>query len=535
MNLNTIYPGDCLEVLKTLPSQSINCVVTSPPYWALRDYGTAKWDGGDPGCNHYRDSKYSEHTATGHKKMMETGNAVGDAIYKDVCLKCGAKRIDKQLGLEPTFQEYITKLCDIFDEVKRVLRDDGTLWVNLGDTYSRGKRDKDGQNHSLNPRSKEVYIEPNFKPDYSSDKCLLQIPSRFAIEMTRRRGYIIKTETDEAWLGGIIEGEGCITIAHHNGYYEPRVQIAMVNRGVLDRVQQITGVGTVTKQTDRGNPKWRESYVWKAGGFTAAKICSDVFDYLVSKREQARIIWRMAEMQKERERTGGDPYSKVGQKYSEKQNTERNGWFEEIKRHNQGNGTPTKLKNPTKNEPWILRNTIIWHKPNCMPSSVQDRFTVDFEKVFFFVKNKKYWFETQYEPSVDPESYTGRRQRNAPQIYYSDKSNCQVSGKVGADGKLLDSGRTYPFRNKRTVWQVTTKPFREAHFATYPEALIEPMIKAGCPEGGVVLDPFFGAGTTGLVALKQNKSYIGIELNPEYISIAEKRLHPYLTQTKLAL
>ena len=284
--LSRIIQGDCLKVLKELPSESVDCVMTSPPYWALRDYG-----------------------------------------------------VDGQLGLEPTFQEYIDKLCDIFDEVKRVLKKSGTCWVNIGDTYytvSGGKFEND-----------------NLASNELQQKNLCNIPARFSIEMQ--------------------------------------------NRG------------------------------------------------------------------------------------------------------------------------WILRNEIIWHKPNCMPSSVRDRFTVDFEKIFFFVKNKKYWFETQYEPSVDKESYEGRRKRHSYESY----GDSTLKIRQGFNNIV---GKTYPNRNKRCVWTITTHSFKEAHFATYPEKLCEIPIKAGCPVGGVVLDPFFGAGTTGVVAKKLGRDFIGIELNPEYIKIAEARI-----------
>jgi site-specific DNA-methyltransferase (adenine-specific) len=169
---------------------------------------------------------------------------------------------------------------------------------------------------------------------------------------------------------------------------------------------------------------------------------------------------------------------------------------------------------------WILRNELIWYKPNCMPSSVKDRFTMDFEKIFFFVKNKKYWFETQYEDTkakvIEP------------------RMKLEVRQEYNAKYKGAGIKRTMT-RNKRSVWRVTTKPYKEAHFATYPEELIETPIKAGCPENGIVLDPFFGSGTTGLVALKQNKNFIGIELNPEYIKLAEKRLEQILKQYKLTI
>lgn len=131
-----IIHGNCIDTLKTLPDKSVQCCITSPPYYGLRDYGTGKWVGGDPNCPHRRLSKYSPNDITGHRAMGEQGEAVGDAIYKSVCPLCGAVRVDEQIGLEETPEEYISRLVDVFREVKRVLKDDGTLWVNIGDSYS---------------------------------------------------------------------------------------------------------------------------------------------------------------------------------------------------------------------------------------------------------------------------------------------------------------------------------------------------------------------------------------------------------------
>jgi DNA modification methylase len=294
METNKILQGNALDKLKELPAESINCCVTSPPYWALRDYG-----------------------------------------------------VEGQLGLEPTFDEYINNLCNIFDEVKRVLRKDGTLWVNLGDTYS-------GAGSGQKDTGKCVYKTNDFRKTPTKtnlpDKSLCNIPARFSIEMQ--------------------------------------------NRG------------------------------------------------------------------------------------------------------------------------WILRNVIIWYKPNCMPSSVKDRFTVDFEYVYFFVKNKKYWFEQIIE---NEESVCIRKRSSAFRLQNENKTDL-----IKTQG-----------RNKRCVWRVTTKPYKEAHFATYPKDLIKPMIKAGCPVNGIVLDPFIGSGTTAVVALEQNKKFIGVELNPEYIDLAMKRIKPHLDQKKI--
>lgn len=325
METNRVIVGDCLEMLKTLPDESVNCCITSPPYYGLRDYGTGTWVGGDPNCNHYRSTKYSENTITGHKAMMDVGEAVGDAIYKSVCPKCGAVRVDKQIGLEETPEMYIAKLVDVFHEVKRVLKNDGTLWLNIGDSYC-GTGDK-GYKH----------------------KDLIGIP-------------------------------------------------------------------------------WMLAFALRADG-------------------------------------------------------------------------------------WYLRQDIIWHKPNPMPESVKDRCTKSHEYIFLLSKESKYYFDSD---AISEQTITNDNS-------VRDRDNTKLNNTPGRTrmGGLVTNN--YTKRNKRDVWTISTKPYKEAHFATYPEDLIEPCILAGCPVGGVVLDPFFGSGTTGRVALSKNRKYLGIELNPEYVKISKKR------------
>ena len=430
LETNKIYQGHALDVLKTFPDESIDCVMTSPPYWSLRDYGedtSAIWDG-DSKCEHEFETEL-------HKTNLQAGNPEFKRPWREeasgeskigFCLKCGAWK--GQLGLEPNFNDYIRHLCDIFDEVKRVLRKDGTCWVNLGDTYSSlGKVGGDfGQDGKI---TKGYSGRGRIEKDTYPEKSLVMIPFRFAIEM--------------------------------------------VNRG------------------------------------------------------------------------------------------------------------------------WILRNTLIWHKPNCLPSSAKDRFTVDFEYLFFFTKNKKYWFETQYEPLHTPYEQLIKDNRGLDNEKYKEYS---VSNRHGGN-KTIGETMNPLGRNKRTVWSICPRPFKEAHFAVFPEKLCETPIKAGCPEfickkcgkprekilvdvgektwtdtrgegskdsfsvgtrglafgrtaqienrgytdcgcnagfeGGVVLDPFIGSGTVGLVALKQNKKFVGIELKPAYIEMAMKRLKPWLEQTRL--
>ena len=319
----TLY-GDCRETLKELPEKCINTCITSPPYWGLRDYGTGEWIGGDPNCPHMRTTKISKDTSTGHKAMFEQGNVVGDAIYKNECPKCGAVRKDSQLGLEETPEEFVENLVKVFREVRRVLCDDGTVWLNLGDSYY------------------------NYRPG---------------------------------------KGQSLIKQTVSNTNQDLPQEVAR-------RANKIDGL----KEKDLVGIPWRVAFALQADG-------------------------------------------------------------------------------------WYLRQDIIWHKPNPMPESVQDRCTKSHEYIFLLSKNPKYYFDNEaIKEDAEPEK-----------------------------------------RNKRSVWTITTKPFKGAHFAVFPPDLIEPCILAGCPKDGVVLDPFMGSGTTGMVAQELGRKWIGCELNPEYINLQKTR------------
>lgn len=175
---------------------------------------------------------------------------------------------------------------------------------------------------------------------------------------------------------------------------------------------------------------------------------------------------------------------------------------------------------------WILRNVIIWQKPNCLPSSARDRFTVDFEYLFFFTKSPRYYFEPQREPHKfvtqrRVEAFRRRGERFDPSRH---KCSEDSQSPFRVLENIATRGLSPLGRNKRCVWAISTQAFHGPHFATFPEKLCETPIKAGCPVGGIVLDPFFGAGTTGLVAMKLNRRFVGIELNPEYIEMAKARI-----------
>jgi site-specific DNA-methyltransferase (adenine-specific) len=312
MEINKIYEGDCLEVLRNFEDCSIDCCITSPPYWALRDYG-----------------------------------------------------MEGQLGLEPDFKEYINKLCNIFNEVKRVLKNEGTLWVNIGDTYYT--------------KSGTGFLEDNLNP---------------------------KNEDEVSSSTGI------------------------------NKANEIRGLGLLPEKS----------------------LCN----------------------------------------------------------------IPSRFSIEMQDRNWILRNEIIWHKNSVIPSSADDRFTVDFEKLYFFVKQRKYYFEQQLE------KYTVPINRWGGEDLIADGSSSWDEG-TGQTTYRNRSIRPNPEgRNMRTTWSINPKPTPEAHFATFPQKLVAVPILSGCPEHGIVLDPFIGSGTTAIVARKFNRNYIGIELNPKYIEIANNRLYKEL-------
>lgn len=372
-----IKQGDCLDVLKTLPNESVNCCITSPPYWGLRDYGTGEWIGGDPACSHKRDSKQSELTQTGHRNLE---GAVGDGIYKDKCKRCGAERKDKQIGLELTPESYVQKMVDVFREVRRVLRNDGTLWLNLGDTYSAQRWTKKGE-----------------------------------------------TTTPAQPMNGMSDTWRAIAPTKESGLPD----------------KNLVGI------------PWRVAFALQSDG-------------------------------------------------------------------------------------WYLRQDIIWHKPNPMPESVTDRCTKAHEYIFLMSKNPNYYFDSESikERSVWDVDGNGtikraERQREGLKSNPTEiKNGIRIKYPNGKHGDGQQSPKTiYGKRNKRSVWSVNVKPYKEAHFATFPKELIEPCVLAGCPKDGTILDPFGGSGTTAEVAIENGRNALLIELNPEYIELAKIRISN--TQTNL--
>lgn len=190
-------------------------------------------------------------------------------------------------------------------------------------------------------------------------------------------------------------------------------------------------------------------------------------------------------------------------------------------------GIPWRVALALKASGWILRSDIIWHKPNAMPHSVKTRPTTDHEYIFLFSKSGEYYYDVDAirEPHV---TFSANSKMKGGRNHFGKRGSTPESGKNGGNQNLHDARWDQAFhekgRNKRTVWSVPLGKYREAHFAVFPEKLIEPCVLAGCPKGGVVLDPFFGSGTTGLVALTNGRRFMGIELNKEYCQMAARRL-----------
>lgn len=400
-----IHIGDALTVLRTMPDESVHCVVTSPPYWRLRDYGTGVWENADPDCDHKQN-----HGTQGSTGDRADRAFTGAGIYREKCLKCGGRRVDQQIGLEPTFPEYIFKMVTVFRELRRVLRSDGTCWVNIGDSYC-----SDGAVH---------------KPTTLAGA---RVPSGWTNRAQPQQAHVLRKKKD----------------------VDPK-------RGV----------------------EWSQNALYKSISPKAA----------LKPKDLCMI--------------------------------------------------PHRLAIALQDDGWWVRSDIVWAKPNPMPESVYDRPTKAHEYIFLLAKSERYY----YDAAAIAEACTGtahaRARKNRPDKWPNawsaeDGRHDGISnGRFTAKGKKTadpDSGiknnssfsaavsQTVDTRNKRSVWEIPTEPFPEAHFATFPEALVQPCILAGCPPGGTVLDPFAGSGTTGAVAERFGRQFILIELNPSYVAMAVRR------------
>ena len=190
MMQSRILHGDCREVLRDLPAESVHCVVTSPPYWGLRDYGTALWIGGSSACDHKHKTEHQKQGATSARKGRANVEAQRSENFIATCKRCGAERVDKGIGLEPTFDEHLANLVAVFREVWRVLRDDGTLWLNYGDAYAGGGR---GLGSGKQLTNKGSAFQPPFHPEGFKPKDLMMMPARVAMAL-QADGWWLRSE-----------------------------------------------------------------------------------------------------------------------------------------------------------------------------------------------------------------------------------------------------------------------------------------------------------------------------------------------------
>ena len=190
-------------------------------------------------------------------------------------------------------------------------------------------------------------------------------------------------------------------------------------------------------------------------------------------------------------------------------------------------GMPWRVALALQADGWILRSDIIWHKPNAMPSAVKNRPTTDHEYIFLFTKSQDYYYDADAirEPHV---TFTEKSRMRGGRKHFFQRDGTPEQGKNQGSSNLHDGRWDQAFhpkgRNKRTVWSISLSKFRGAHFAVFPPSLVQTCILAGSPEGGVVLDPFLGSGTTAVVAKKLGRSYIGIDCVADYCQMAERRV-----------
>jgi DNA modification methylase len=192
-------------------------------------------------------------------------------------------------------------------------------------------------------------------------------------------------------------------------------------------------------------------------------------------------------------------------------------------------GIPWMLAFALRADGWYLRQDIIWHKPNPMPESVRDRCTKAHEYIFLLSKSDRYFFDS--EAMKEPATHAGKRVSLGEKSF--SKGQAKGAGVAASGNGLADYYDVPATRNRRSVWTVSTRPYKGAHFATFPPALIEPCILAGSRPGDIVLDPFMGSGTTAQVALQHGRQYIGCELNPEYASLQQERIAPAVSEKNL--
>ncbi len=489
---NRIYPGDVLAVLQTWPDAFVDCVITSPPYWGLRDYGSCSCGSG----------RFDLGQGDGTGGNLNYRKA---QTFKETCPKCnGTGRIigtENQLGLEKTPDEYIAKMTAVFREVRRVLKPSGSLWLNIGDSYasdfkgSGGPSEKQHSNagsfyngsqrldHGLKPkdlcgipwrlafalqadgwvlRQEIIWAKKNPMPESVRDRCTKSHEQIFLFAKAEWKGpekrqFDFISDQDARWLALFLDTEGniCAKRAKASGgndHFGTQICFANTSRELLETAKQIIGRGAVLQRGGKNAPM----YYYQLSNIQAADLLYRLYPHLIVKQRQAALgIYLqsiIAEGNQERRTKAG------------------------------------RARGRLRDDDYTTELIRIW---------------ATMKSLNHFGNPDLSWLPIPRYGHWDSAKY-----------YYDAEAIKEKAITANLSGT----------RNRRSVWTVATHAFPEAHFATFPPALIEPMVKAGCPEGGLVLDPFAGACTTPLVAYQNRRDFIGIELNPEYIAMGMRRL-----------
>lgn len=454
-----ILVGDVRAKLRELPPESVNCVVTSPPYWALRDYGTATWEGGNSSCDHrsptMREGRDEDRAMLAGSASTNSAQLL-NAVSAGKCGKCGAIRVDSQLGLEPTPQLHVAAMVDVFREIKRVLRPDGVCWVNYGDSYAGSVNGRSAADTKAEGNDDRTFRDKpmgnavaGLKP-----KDLCGVPFRFALAM----------QADGWWW------RSCLPWVKRNGMPE----------SITDR--PATSVEYVFMFTKSGSPTcWkhrRHGWVWIA--------------------PEPDYVWRHRKTGEERRDDPKDDH--VWRRVNLWRAFDY--WYDaDAVRRDLAPTSIDRLSQDVENQAGSDRANG-GRKTNGAMKAVS-RF-----KAPRGTGPRHSAYDTNHQ-SLDQVERGQRNFRNGDLFFES------ITGPHG----LLTDEDGLPL-----ALDVPPQPFRQAHFATFPPKLIEPLIKAGCPKTGIVLDPFGGAGTTGMVADRLQRDAILIELNPAYAELAERRI-----------
>lgn len=517
----TMHVGDVLAVLRELTSESVQCIVTSPPYWGLRDYGTSG-----------------------------------------------------QLGLEKTPEEYTSKMVEIFREIRRVLKDDGTLFLNLGDSYFGSGRGPTGYN-GIGDQSKRqgfdhaprvsAYDTHGRAPgDYQGDGCLLRnLCDECQAALLGRKFHKRFQHAHESVSYASVPSQ-----AHKALHYlspeswdsirhllNERLDLSMRDQshiegpenGLLPFVQEST-IAEFSPQPLASSSQCSNCGEWisEERSFSlCAQVSAHMCDDSLSSFGCSQDSVLLSEEQEHHNQCTGENcllrVSLAQPPYIQPYCTTNQLKSKDLV------GIPWRIAFALQADGWYLRSDIIWSKPNPIPESVTDRPTKAHEYIFLLSKKEKYYYDQEaiLEPCTestftriaqDLESQEGSWRANGgaktngpmkPVVRKTDKQRGHSRRHAGFNDRwdhMTKAEQAANGRNKRTIWTVATHPFSEAHFATFPEDLIKPCILAGCPEGGIVLDPFGGSGTTAVVSRSLGRKSIYIDLNPKYADMAIKRL-----------